>query len=237
MAFTKEPLKIGVLLSGSGTNLQAIIDSINAGQTNARIQIVISSRPNAYGLTRAKEAGLPTLALNKQMYADDPIETDRLITRELLAHDVEYVIMAGYMRFVHNPILQAFPNRVVNLHPALLPSFPGAHAIEEAYDAGVKVTGVTVHFANEVYDDGSIIAQRPVIVDECWSLEDLEESIHHVEHQLYPEVIQMIAEGRVRVCDNGKTQVDEKNTSPVTFGQHMPRFVRHGARRAGNVAW
>jgi phosphoribosylglycinamide formyltransferase-1 len=122
-------------------------------------------------------------------------------------HDVDYVIMAGYMRMVHAPILASFPNRVVNLHPALLPSFKGAHAIQDAYDYGVKVTGVTVHFADDKYDCGPIIAQQPLVVEEGWTVDELEEHIHAIEHQLYPDTIQLLAEGRVRVRENGTVEV------------------------------
>ena len=116
--------------------------------------------------------------------------------------------MAGYMRMVHTPLRAAFPNRVVNLHPALLPSFTGAHAIDDAFARGVKVTGVTVHFANEIYDNGPIIAQRALAVEEGWDVEALEEHIHAIEHVLYPEVVQMLADGRVHVLESGKVAVD-----------------------------
>ena len=201
-----EPLRLGVLLSGSGTNLQAIIDRIAAGTLNASIELVVSSRPSAFGLQRAEKAGLQTLTLSKEIYAN-PMAADEVIASELYARKVDYVIMAGYMRMVHAPILASFPNRVVNLHPALLPSFPGAHAIADAYARGVKVTGVTVHFANEVYDAGPIIAQRPVIVEEGWSVEELEAHIHEVEHELYPDAIELLAEGRVRVRPDGVVEV------------------------------
>ena len=147
---TAEPLKIAVLISGSGTNLQALIDLIAAGKLNASIELVVSSRPSAKGLQRAERAGIQTLTLSKDVYAD-PIAADEIIAHELLERGCEYVVMAGYMRMVHTPLLAAFPNRVVNLHPALLPSFTGAHAIDDAFARGVKVTGVTVHFANEIY--------------------------------------------------------------------------------------
>jgi phosphoribosylglycinamide formyltransferase-1 len=132
---------------------------------------------------------------------------DEVIAAELKMHDVDYVIMAGYMRMVHAPILASFPNRVVNLHPALLPSFKGAHAIQDAYDYGVKVTGVTVHFADDKYDCGPIIAQQPLVVEEGWTVDELEEHIHAIEHQLYPDTIQLLAEGRVRVRENGTVEV------------------------------
>ena len=194
-------IKLGVLISGSGTNLQAIIDRIADGTLDATIELVVSSRPSAFGLKRAEAAGIQTLTLSKEVYAD-PEAADKIIVSELTARGVDYVIMAGYMRKVRAPMLEAFPNRVVNLHPALLPSFPGAHAIQDAYDRGVKVTGVTVHFANADYDAGPIIAQRALQVEEGWTVDELEEHIHAIEHELYPEVVGLLAAGRVHVRDN-----------------------------------
>lgn len=191
-------IRIGVLISGNGTNLQAIIDRITAGTLDAQIALVVSSRSSAYGLKRAEAAGLQTLTLSEEIYAD-PLVADEVIAKELVQHGVEYVVMAGYMRKVHEIILGAYPSHVINLHPALLPSFPGAHAIQDAYDRGVKITGVTVHFANSDYDAGSIIAQRALAVEEGWSVEDLEKHVHEIEHQLYPDVLQMIADDRVSV--------------------------------------
>ena len=192
------PIKLGVLLSGSGTNLQAIIDAIQAGTLDATIELVVSSRPDAYGLKRAEAAGLQTLTLSKETY-EDSFVADMVIATELKRYNVDYVVMAGYMRKVGVPILNTFPNRVLNLHPALLPSFRGAHAIQDAYEYGVKVTGVTVHLANADYDRGPIIAQRPVVVEEDWTVDQLEEAIHQVEHQLYPEVLQLFAQDKVHV--------------------------------------
>ena len=199
-------IKLGVLLSGSGTNLQAIIDRIAEGTLDATIELVVSSRPSAYGLKRAEAAGLQTLTLSKEIYAD-PLLADEIIATELKMHEVDYVIMAGYMRMVHAPILRTFENRVVNLHPALLPSFKGAHAIQDAYDYGVKITGVTVHFADDKYDCGPIIAQRALAIDESWSVDELEEHIHAIEHELYPDTIQLLAEGRVSVRDDGTVAI------------------------------
>ena len=189
-----EPLKIGVLLSGSGTNLQAIIVR------------VVSSRPDAYGIERARAAGIPATVLNRGVYAD-PEAADARIVAELREAGAEYVVMAGYMRKVTPVMLEAFPDRVLNLHPALLPSFKGAHAIADAYDAGVKVTGITVHFANEDYDKGPIVAQRAVEVREDDTLEALEARIHEVEHVLYPEVLRLVAEGRVSVGEDRKVHI------------------------------
>lgn len=199
-------LPIGVLLSGSGTNLQALIDRAADGSLAVDIVLVISSRPDAYGIERAKAAGIPVLVLDRAAYAD-PQAADQRIVDALRIAGAEYAVMAGYMRMVTPVLLDAFPNRVVNLHPALLPSFRGAHGIQDAWDAGVKVTGVTVHFANAEYDKGPIIAQRPVAVLEDDTVDTLEERIHDVEHELYPQVIQLIAEGRVNVGDDGKVHI------------------------------
>lgn len=198
-------LKIGVLLSGSGTNLQAIIDAAAAGLP-VEIVKVVSSRPDAYGIERAKAAGIPVCVLNRGIYGDK-LAADQLIVDELQAAGAEYVVMAGYMRMVTPVMLEAFPDRVVNLHPALLPSFKGAHAIADAFNAGVKVTGVTVHLANEEYDKGPVIAQEPVVVAEDDTEETLEAKIHAVEHELYPRVLGMIAEGRVSVGPDRKVHV------------------------------
>ncbi|MVM54232.1 phosphoribosylglycinamide formyltransferase [Gordonibacter urolithinfaciens] len=200
-----EPLKIGVLLSGSGTNLQAIIDEAGEGLP-VDIVRVVSSRPDAFGIERAKAAGIPVTVLNRDAYAD-PEAADARIVAELREAGAEYVVMAGYMRKVTPVMLDAFPDRVLNLHPALLPSFKGAHAIADAFGAGVKVTGITVHFANEDYDKGPIVAQRAVEVREGDTLEALEARIHEAEHALYPEVLRLVAEGRVSVGEDRKVHI------------------------------
>lgn len=201
-------IKLGVLISGSGTNLQAIIDAIAAGKLDAEVPVVVSSREGAYGLKRAAAAGIQTLSLTPEFYKADPVGADVIIADALKKHGVDYVAMAGYMRMVRQPLLEAFPNRIVNLHPALLPAFKGAHAIAEAWERGVKVTGVTVHFANADYDCGPIIAQRAVPVDEGMTLDDLEARIHACEHVLYPETLQLIAQGRVHVGEDLRVTVD-----------------------------
>ena len=199
-------IKLGVLISGSGTNLQAIIDRIADGTLDATIELVVSSRADAYGLLRAQAAGIQTLTMDKSFY-DEDFTADRIIASEMRYRGVDYVLMAGYMRMVHEPLLDAFPNRIVNIHPALLPSFKGAHGIQDAYDYGVKVTGVTVHFADNRYDCGPIIAQRALAVEEGWTVDELEAEIHKIEHVLYPEVVGLLASGRVHVRDNGTVEI------------------------------
>ncbi len=201
-------LKIGVLLSGSGTNLQAIIDAIRNDALPVEIVHVVSSRPDAYGIERARTAGIPTTVLNREVYAD-PQAADARIVEALRAAGAEYVVMAGYMRKLTPGVLDAFPDHVLNLHPALLPSFKGAHAIQDAFDAGVKVTGVTVHLANEDYDKGPVVAQRAVVVREADTIDDLEARIHATEHILYPEVLRIIAEGRMTVGADRKVHIAE----------------------------
>lgn len=201
-----DPLKIGVLISGSGTNLQAIIDAIEADGLPVEIVKVISSRPDAYGLERAQAASIPATALNRSVY-EDPEGADARIVEEMQAAGAEYLVMAGYMRKLTPVVLRAYPNRVLNLHPALLPAFPGAHAIQNAFDYGVKITGVTVHFANEDYDKGPIIAQRAVAIEEGWDCDKLESVIHEIEHGLYQEVLRALAEGRVVLHEDGKVSI------------------------------
>ena len=195
-------LRIGVLLSGSGTNLQAILDAVEDGLPVEVVQ-VISSRPDAFGIQRAERAAIPVCVLDRSVSAD-PQAADERIVDEMRSAGAEYLVMAGYMRKLTPVVLNAFPDRVLNLHPALLPSFKGAHAIQDAWDAGVKVTGVTVHFANEDYDKGPIVAQRAVPVLETDTIDSLEERIHATEHVLYPEVLRLLVEGRVSINDERK---------------------------------
>lgn len=199
-------LKIGVLISGSGTNLQAIIDESIAGNLDVEVSVVISSRPDAYGLKRAQEAGIPTISLNKEIYQNPSVANEAIAT-ELVHAGVDYVVMAGYMRKLTSEVLDVFPDRVINLHPALLPSFKGAHAIQDAFEFGAKVTGVTVHFANEDYDKGPIIAQQAVEIYEDDTLDSLEERIHKVEHELYPRVLSWLATNRVRVLPDRTVRI------------------------------
>lgn len=191
-------MKIAVLISGTGTNMVAIINAIIAGELDASIEYVVSSNGHAKGIAKAQEAGIDTVVFEPADYAD-PEAVDRKMVELFEARDVEYVVMAGYMRKVTPVLLDAYPNRVVNLHPALLPKHRGAHAIQDAYDAGDDVTGITIHFANEEYDKGPIIFQHEVPIDHDEPADTLEAHIHEAEHTYYPKVLQLIAQGKVHV--------------------------------------
>lgn len=191
-------LRIGVLISGSGTNLQSIIDACADGRITGEVAVVISSHDNAYGLERARKAGIPAVFIDRTRY-DHFKSYNHAICETLVGRRVNVVAMAGYMRLLGREVLDAFPHRVLNIHPALLPSFAGASGIHDAFDYGVKVTGVTVHLADEEFDRGPILAQEPVRVAEDDTVETLEAKIHEVEHRLYPQVLQWFAEERIRI--------------------------------------
>jgi phosphoribosylglycinamide formyltransferase-1 len=194
-------IKLGVLISGSGSNLQAIIDAIAAGTLDARIVTVVSNKADAYGLERAKRAGIRAVHLDPLSIGslNDASAYNKALLEELQSQDADYVVMAGYMKLLGTEVLDAYPMRVLNLHPALLPSFPGAHGIDDALAYGVKVTGITVHFADEVFDRGPIIAQTAVPIREDDTAETLATRIHEAEHELYPRVLQWIAQDRLTV--------------------------------------
>ncbi len=188
--------RIGVLISGSGTNLQAILDASAKGDLDAQVAVVISDNEDAYGLERARKAGVPAVWVDRSAYESAHAYNDA-IRDVLLEHDVDLVAMAGYMRLLGTEVLLVFRDRVLNIHPALLPAFPGALGIRDAFEYGVKVTGVTVHLADEKFDSGPIIAQEAVEVAEDDTLETLEAKMHQVEHRLYPKALQWMVEGRV----------------------------------------
>ena len=194
----KDPMKLAVFISGTGTNMVAIHNAIKDGALDATIELIVSSNDYAEGIDYARNEGLDLLVFTPADY-DDPEAVDARIVEALEEHDIEYVAMAGYMRKVTPVLLDAFPNRVVNLHPALLPKHRGAHAIQDAFEAGDEVTGITIHFANEEYDKGPIIFQHevPVLPDD--TIDDLETRIHATEHEYYPQVLQQIARGEVQV--------------------------------------
>jgi phosphoribosylglycinamide formyltransferase-1 len=189
--------RLVVLASGTGTNLQAILDTLH-GREGIEVVGVGSDKPGARALERARAAGVETAVFPRDEYPDRAAR-DATIGDWIEARGAELVVLAGYMQLLSPAFVARFRNRVVNVHPALLPSFPGLDAIGQALDAGVEVTGVTVHFVDEGVDTGPPILQREVPVPADRDRERLEESIHAVEHELYPEAIRMIARGLVRI--------------------------------------
>ena len=195
----KKKLKVGVLASGSGTNLQAIIDGRERGELAAEVVCVITNRADAYALERARKHGIPAIHINHRDFAGREAY-DAAVVAALQAHGVELVVLAGFMRIITRVLLDAFPMAVMNIHPALLPSFPGLDAQRQALDHGVKVTGCTVHFVDEGCDTGPIIIQAvvPILADD--TVETLSQRIHRQEHRIYPRAIQLFAEGRLTVA-------------------------------------
>jgi phosphoribosylglycinamide formyltransferase-1 len=191
-------LALGVLVSGSGTNLQAILDAVAAGTLDAEVRIVVSNQPAARALERARAAGVPTAVISHREFPDREAFDARVVAA-LREAGVSLVVLAGFMRLVTPVLLDAFPWRIVNIHPALLPAFPGVHAQRQALAYGVRVTGCTVHFVDTGTDTGPIIAQAPVLVMDGDTEETLVARILVEEHRLLVAVLAAIAEGKVRV--------------------------------------
>ena len=187
--------RLGVLISGRGSNLQALIDATGNRALDASIAIVISNRPNAAGLDRARGAGIEAIVLDHREWPSRD-EYDRAVVRELKQREVGLVCLAGYMRLVGPALLEAFPNAILNIHPSLLPAFPGMHAQDQAVQHGVKVSGVTVHFVTPDLDDGPIILQRSVPVFDSDTPDALSARILQQEHVAYPEAVGIVLDGR-----------------------------------------
>jgi len=194
----KAPLKLGVLVSGNGTNLQAIIDSIEAGGLNASICCVISNSADAFALTRAKNHGIPAILHENSGFVNRR-EYDAATVGILHGYGVELVILAGYMRILSDAMINAFPDAIMNIHPAMLPAFPGLHAQRQALDYGVRYSGCTVHFVDCGTDTGPIIMQAVVPVEHDDTEESLSVRIQKIEHRLLPAAIKLYADGRIKV--------------------------------------
>jgi phosphoribosylglycinamide formyltransferase-1 len=191
-------ITLGVLVSGSGTNLQAILDAVATGSLDARVAIVVSNVAGARAIDRARAAGVETAVVEHRAYAGRR-QFDAAVVELLRARGVEVVVLAGFMRMLTDVLLEAFPMRVVNVHPALLPAFPGVHAQRQALQHGVRVAGCTVHFVDAGTDTGPIVAQAAVPVLPNDDEEKLRLRILAREHELLPRVLQWIAEGRVTI--------------------------------------
>lgn len=201
-----------MLASGTGTNLQAILDKVH-GRGGIEVGCVGSNNPDAMALARARGAGIETAVFERERH-DDRKARDTAIGEWVEGRGAELIVLAGYMELLSPGFVERFRNRIINVHPALLPSFPGLDAVQQALEHGVKVTGVTVHFVDEGVDSGPIILQRAVDVPESRDWAELEERIHAVEHELLPEAIRLIAAGDVRV--------DERNPRLVSISPHRP---------------
>lgn len=191
-------LKIGILASGSGTNLQAIVDAAESGRIPVEVAIVISNNKSAYALERASKHKIPNCFVDLKLFPSRK-EYDQHLIDLLKKHQVDLVILAGYMLLVGKGFVQTFPNRIMNIHPALLPSFPGTNGVADALTYGVKVSGVTVHFVDEDLDTGPIILQEAVPVLDNDTEENLHQRIHQIEYKLYPLAIKLFAERRLKI--------------------------------------
>lgn len=200
-------LPLGVLVSGSGSNLQAILDAIREGQLSADLRVVISNRPGVLALSRAEKAGVRAVCLDHKSYESrEAFDADLL--KVLREAGVEWVALAGFMRVLSKGFLDAYKNRVINIHPSLLPAFPGINAQKQAFEHGVRVAGCTVHFVDHGVDTGPIISQCAVPVLSGDTAETLRDRILAEEHKLFVEALRLISEGRVQLSPDGKrTQI------------------------------
>lgn len=194
-------IKIAVLASGRGTNLQAIIDAIKTGQINGEIKIVISDNPEAYALIRAKANQIATKIVYYKQYKSK-VEYEQEILQNLKRFSIDLIVLAGYMRLLSPTFIREYRHCIINIHPALLPAFPGLHAQKQAIEYGVKISGCTVHFVDEGIDTGSIILQKAVEVKQSDNEETLSNKILKYEHQLLPKAIQLFAQNKIQIQKN-----------------------------------
>ncbi len=191
-------IRISVLASGRGSNFQSIIDAISNKRLSAEIAILVTDNPSAFAIERAKRYGIECLVLDpKEFESRDEYYTR--ISQELTKRNTGLVVLAGFMRIVGKPLIDAFPHKIMNIHPALLPAFPGLHGQKQALEYGVKISGCTVHFVDEGMDTGPVIIQAAVPVYQDDTEETLSERILYLEHQIYPEAIRLFSEGRLEV--------------------------------------
>jgi phosphoribosylglycinamide formyltransferase-1 len=190
--------RLGVLISGRGSNLQAIFDAIGEGRLNATVAVVISNREDAAGLERARAMEIETLVLTHRGY-QQRADYDRVLIAALRERNVSLVCLAGFMRLLGPEFVEAFPNAVLNIHPSLLPAFPGVDAQRQAWEHGVKVSGATVHFVTADLDAGPIVRQQPIAVLDDDTPDTLAARILAAEHRLYPEAIQLVLDGKWRI--------------------------------------
>ncbi len=184
-------MKLAIFASGTGSNFEALYQASSADELSAPIELLVCDRPGARVVEKAEKAGVQTLVLNPKSFSSKA-DYEKAILQVLLEKEIEFIVLAGYMRLIGPTLLEHFPKRMINIHPSLLPAFPGLHAIEKAYEAGIEETGVTIHFVDEGMDTGPVLAQESVAIREGETLESLEARIHAVEHHLYPKTIEKV---------------------------------------------
>ena len=212
--------RVGILASGSGTNFQALQDACASGYAPAEFAVVLSNKPDAYVLRRAERAGVEGVFVDPKGAASRE-EYDRQLTAYLEKHQVDLVCGAGYLRLLSPEFVRSFENRILNVHPSLLPAFPGLHGVEQAWEWGVKVTGVTVHVIDAELDHGPIVLQRAVEVRPADTLESFEARIHLMEYVLYPKALCLWAEGRVKF-DGRRVVIEGDVPDPPWAGDYPP---------------
>ncbi len=206
-------MRIAVLASGSGTNLQTLIDQIHRDPTiDIQIAVVISDNPQAYALTRARESDIPTEVILTEDYADR-VQFDEAIAEQIERYRCELIVLAGYMKVFQPPFVRRYRYRIMNIHPALLPAFPGAHGVRDALEYGVKVSGVTIHFVDEGVDTGPIIMQAAVPVMPDDDETSLHARIQVHEHRLYPKAVELYAAGKIKIEGQRVRILDDDTTS------------------------
>jgi len=201
--------RFAVFVSGNGSNLQAIIDAVKKGVIKAELALVVSTSEKAFALERAKQAGIKTMVFSPKNYTNTQ-SVDRDMVIHLKEERIDFIVLAVYMRILTPFFVRQYPLNILNIHPALLPSFKGADGIKDAYTYGTKVTGVTVHFVNEKVDNGPIILQEGVKITEKMSLDDLAAKIHRIEHRIYPKAIALFVDGRLKVKGRKVTILDKQ---------------------------
>lgn len=187
-------VNIAIFASGNGSNFENLVKEIQNGHIdNAVCKVLIIDKEQAYAKERAQKLGIPCVYVNPKAYGGkEGYETE--IMKVLKEYDVELIVLAGYMRFIGKVLLENYPNKIINIHPAYLPNFPGAHGIQDAYNAKAEFTGVTVHYVDEGVDTGQIIHQEKIMIDPSWDLETLEEHVHAKEYDMFPRVLKMVCE-------------------------------------------
>ncbi|MBL7155968.1 MAG: phosphoribosylglycinamide formyltransferase [Candidatus Omnitrophica bacterium] len=191
-------MNIAIFVSGNGSNLQAIIDSVSKNEIKARLVLAVSDKKEAYALKRAEKAGIETFVLDPGGF-NAREDYDREIVKELKKRKVELVVLAGFMRLLSPYFVKEYKNKIMNIHPALLPLFKGTHGIRDAFEAGVKKTGVTVHFVDKKLDHGPVILQESLEIGKKDTLESLEKKIHALEHRMYPKAVKLFVEGKIEI--------------------------------------